>query len=141
MGLVSQTIPAVRLATRPHSADDSVIEIFIAFKIVLPILFSFLIVKFGFESLKLKQEDINFLWGIIFKINDGDDADLALLIKHISQIEDIQRIRYTTSHPIDFSDDLIDEYRNPKLANNLHLPVQSGSDIIISKMKRKHTVK
>ena len=72
--------------------------------------------------------------------NNGDMVGLAELIRHISYIDGIERIRYTTSHPIDFSDDLIDEYRNPKLANNLHLPVQSGSDIILSKMKRKHTV-
>ena len=72
--------------------------------------------------------------------NNGDMVGLAELIRHISHINGIERIRHTTSHPIDFSDDLIDEYRNPKLANNLHLPVQSGSDIILSKMKRKHTV-
>ena len=72
--------------------------------------------------------------------NNGDMVGLAELIRHISYIDGIERIRYTTSHPIDFSDDLIDEYKNPKLANNLHLPVQSGSDIILSKMKRKHTV-
>ena len=72
--------------------------------------------------------------------NNGDIVGLAELIRHISYIDGIERIRHTTSHPIDFSDDLIDEYRNPKLANNLHLPVQSGSDIILSKMKRKHTV-
>jgi len=72
--------------------------------------------------------------------NNGDMVGLAELIRHISYIDGIERIRHTTSHPIDFSDDLIDEYRNPKLANNLHLPVQSGSDIILSKMKRKHTV-
>ncbi|MFL2559766.1 MAG: tRNA (N6-isopentenyl adenosine(37)-C2)-methylthiotransferase MiaB [Gammaproteobacteria bacterium] len=72
--------------------------------------------------------------------NNGNMVGLAELIRHISYIDGIERIRYTTSHPIDFSDDLIDEYRNPKLANNLHLPVQSGSDIILSKMKRKHTI-
>ena len=62
------------------------------------------------------------------------------MIRYISHIDGIDRIRYTTSHPIDFSQDLIDECRNPKLANNLHLPIQSGSDLILSKMKRKHTV-
>ena len=54
-------------------------------------------------------------------------------------IDGIDRIRHTTSHPIDFTDDLIDEYKNKKLCSNLHLPVQSGSDLILSKMKRKHT--
>ncbi|GIR64517.1 MAG: hypothetical protein CM15mP69_3450 [Ectothiorhodospiraceae bacterium] len=61
------------------------------------------------------------------------------LIKYLSLIDGIERIRHTTSHPIDFGDDLIEEYRNTKLANNLHLPVQSGSDTILAQMKRKHT--
>ena len=59
--------------------------------------------------------------------------------KYLSVIDGIERIRHTTSHPIDFGDDLIEEYRNTKLANNLHLPVQSGSDTILAQMKRKHT--
>jgi len=74
------------------------------------------------------------------KTNDGEEADLALLIKYISRIKGIERIRYTTSHPIDFSESLVKEYENRKLADHLHLPIQSGSDIILSKMKRKHTV-
>ena len=72
--------------------------------------------------------------------HDGNSVGLADLIRYISHIDGIDRIRYTTSHPIDFSQDLISEYKNPKLANNLHLPIQSGSDLILSKMKRKHTV-
>ncbi|MEC9205898.1 MAG: tRNA (N6-isopentenyl adenosine(37)-C2)-methylthiotransferase MiaB [Pseudomonadota bacterium] len=71
--------------------------------------------------------------------NNGKKADLALLIRHISHIKGIERIRYTTSHPIDFSDSLIKEYNNKKLADHLHLPIQSGSDMILSRMKRKHT--
>ena len=71
---------------------------------------------------------------------NGDNISFADLIKYVSLIPGIERIRYTTSHPIDFSDDLIQEYNNHKLANNLHLPVQSGSDRILSKMKRKHTI-
>ena len=71
---------------------------------------------------------------------NGEHITFADLIKHVSLISGIERVRYTTSHPIDFSDDLIQEYNNPKLANNLHLPVQSGSDRILSKMKRKHTI-
>ena len=74
------------------------------------------------------------------KDNLGKDVDLASLIKHISYIDGINRIRYTTSHPIDFTENLINEYNNLKLASHLHLPVQSGSDFILSKMKRKHTV-
>ncbi len=71
---------------------------------------------------------------------DGEYVSFSDLIKYVSFIDGIERIRYTTSHPIDFSDSLIEAYMNPKLANNLHLPVQSGSDKILSKMKRKHTV-
>ena len=72
--------------------------------------------------------------------HDGNPVGLSDLIRYISHIDGIDRIRYTTSHPIDFSQDLISEYKNPKLANSLHLPIQSGSDFILSKMKRKHTV-
>ena len=72
--------------------------------------------------------------------HDGNLVGLSDLIRYISHIDGIDRIRYTTSHPIDFSQDLISEYKNPKLANSLHLPIQSGSDLILSKMKRKHTV-
>ena len=93
--------------------------------------------KLGTKEIILLGQNVN---AYKSKMNDGDDADLALLIKHISHIDEIQRIRYTTSHPIDFSENLINEYNNFKLADNLHLPIQSGSDKILSKMKRKHTV-
>jgi tRNA-2-methylthio-N6-dimethylallyladenosine synthase len=67
-------------------------------------------------------------------------ADLALLIEYIAAIEGIARIRYTTSHPIEFSDNLIRAYADvPQLVNHLHLPVQSGSDRILAAMKRGHT--
>src|SRR6476660_5298990 len=67
-------------------------------------------------------------------------ADLALLIRAIAEIEGIGRIRFTTSHPLEFSDSLIEAYRDvPQLANYLHLPVQSGSDRILSAMKRGYT--
>ncbi len=72
--------------------------------------------------------------------HNNEHMSFSDLIRYISHIEGISRIRHTTSHPIDFSEDLIEEYKNPKLANNLHLPVQSGSDTILSRMKRKHTV-
>jgi len=72
--------------------------------------------------------------------HEGDIADLALLIHYIAQIDGIKRIRYTTSHPIEFSDSLIDVYREvPELVSFLHLPVQSGSDRILSMMKRGHS--
>ncbi len=71
----------------------------------------------------------------------GEYADLALLIRYIAEIDGIGRIRFTTSHPQVFNDRLIAAYAEvPKLANHLHLPVQSGSDRILALMKRGHTV-
>jgi tRNA-2-methylthio-N6-dimethylallyladenosine synthase len=67
-------------------------------------------------------------------------ADLALLIRYVAEIEGIERIRFMTSHPLAFSDRLIEVYADiPKLTNHLHLPVQSGSDRILSLMKRGYT--
>jgi len=72
---------------------------------------------------------------------DGTHADLALLIHYVAAIKGIERIRFTTSHPVEFSGSLIDAYGEvPQLANYLHLPVQSGSDRILAMMKRGHTV-
>ena len=71
----------------------------------------------------------------------GEEADLATLIEYASAIEGIGRIRYTTSHPIEVNDTLVDAYREvPKLVSHLHLPVQSGSDRILKQMKRQHTI-
>jgi tRNA-2-methylthio-N6-dimethylallyladenosine synthase len=73
-------------------------------------------------------------------LEDGLEADLALLIRAIAEIEGIGRIRFTTSHPVEFTDSLIEAYRDvPKLAGYLHLPVQAGSDRILAAMKRGHT--
>src|SRR3989338_7267734 len=67
-------------------------------------------------------------------------ADLAALIEYIATIDEITRIRFTTSHPIAFRERLIEAYRTiPKLANHLHLPVQSGSDRVLAAMKRGYT--
>src|SRR5690606_12299937 len=64
----------------------------------------------------------------------------GLLIRTIAQIDGVDRIRFTTSHPLEFSDSLVDAYRDvPQLANFLHLPVQSGSDRVLSAMKRGYT--
>ena len=74
-------------------------------------------------------------------MDDGNIADLALLIHYVAAIDGIERIRYTTSHPSAFSNNLIEAYaEEPKLANHLHLPVQSGSDRILAAMKRNYTV-
>jgi tRNA-2-methylthio-N6-dimethylallyladenosine synthase len=71
---------------------------------------------------------------------DGSFADLAALIRHIARLPGLERIRFTTSHPLEFKDSLVAAYADvPKLANYLHLPVQSGSDRILSLMKRGYT--
>jgi tRNA-2-methylthio-N6-dimethylallyladenosine synthase len=73
-------------------------------------------------------------------MDDGGEADLALLIRYTAALAGIERIRFTTSHPLEFSDSLIQAYAEvPELANYLHLPVQSGSDRILMAMKRNHT--
>jgi tRNA-2-methylthio-N6-dimethylallyladenosine synthase len=73
-------------------------------------------------------------------MHDGGEADLALLIRYLAEIDGIDRIRYTTSHPMHFSDSLIAAYADvPQLVNHLHLPVQSGSDRVLAAMKRGHT--
>jgi tRNA-2-methylthio-N6-dimethylallyladenosine synthase len=73
-------------------------------------------------------------------MHDGTIADLAMLIHYVAAIDSIERIRFTTSHPSAFSQNLIDAYATePKLVNHLHLPVQSGSDRILSAMKRNYT--
>jgi tRNA-2-methylthio-N6-dimethylallyladenosine synthase len=73
--------------------------------------------------------------------HDGGYADLALLIEYAAAVEGIARLRYTTSHPVEFSDRLIEVYAEvPELVDHLHLPVQSGSDRVLALMKRGHTV-
>jgi tRNA-2-methylthio-N6-dimethylallyladenosine synthase len=92
----------------------------------------------GVREVTLLGQNVNAYRGLMA---DGDTADLALLIHYLAAVEGIGRIRYTTSHPVEFSDSLIRAYaETPKLANHLHLPVQSGSDRILSLMKRGHTV-
>ena len=93
--------------------------------------------KQGVREVNLLGQNVNAYRGIM---HDGDVADLALLIRYVAAIEGIDRIRYTTSHPIEMTDSLIDVYREvPQLVSFLHLPVQSGSDRILEMMKRKHT--
>ena len=72
---------------------------------------------------------------------DGTPADLATLIHFVAALDGIERIRFTTSHPLEFDDSLVEAYKSvPKLNNYLHLPVQSGSDRMLAAMKRGHTV-
>ena len=73
-------------------------------------------------------------------MKDGDTADFALLLEYVAEIPGIERLRYTTSHPREFSQRLIDAYAQlPKLVDHVHLPVQSGSDRILAAMKRGYT--
>ena len=91
----------------------------------------------GVREITLLGQNVNAYRGAM---HDGSIADLALLIHYIAAIDGIGRIRYTTSHPLEMSDSLIQAYREvPKLVSHLHLPVQSGSDRILALMKRKHT--
>ncbi|MEO5829003.1 MAG: tRNA (N6-isopentenyl adenosine(37)-C2)-methylthiotransferase MiaB, partial [Rhodanobacter sp.] len=91
----------------------------------------------GVREVNLLGQNVNAYRGPTF---DGGIADLAVLIHAIAQIDGIGRIRFTTSHPLEFSDSLIEAYANvPQLANYLHLPVQAGSDRILSAMKRGYT--
>jgi tRNA-2-methylthio-N6-dimethylallyladenosine synthase len=91
----------------------------------------------GVREVTLLGQNVNAYDGAL---EDGDTADLALLIEHVAAIEGIERIRFTTSHPLEFSDRLIAAYaRVPKLVNHLHLPVQSGSDRVLAAMKRRYT--
>jgi len=92
----------------------------------------------GAREINLLGQNVNAYRGAMF---EGGRADLALLIHYVSAIGGIERIRFTTSHPVEFSDSLIEAFGEvPALANYVHLPVQSGSDRILSLMKRGHTV-
>lgn len=97
----------------------------------------------GVREINLLGQNVNAYRGPIAPAEDGGEgevADLGLLIRAIAEIEGVGRIRFTTSHPLEFSDSLVEAYRDvPKLANYLHLPVQAGSDRILSAMKRGYT--
>ncbi|MDG1688190.1 MAG: tRNA (N6-isopentenyl adenosine(37)-C2)-methylthiotransferase MiaB [Gammaproteobacteria bacterium] len=92
----------------------------------------------GVREVNLLGQNVNAYRGDL----DGEDtADLALLIHYVAAIEGIDRIRFTTSHPVEFSDSLVEAFAEvPELVSHLHLPVQSGSDRILAMMKRGHTV-
>ena len=91
----------------------------------------------GVREVNLLGQNVNAYRGLM---NDGDIADLGLLIHYVAAIDGIERIRFTTSHPREVSDSLVQAYAEvPALASFLHLPVQSGSDRILAMMKRGHT--
>ena len=90
----------------------------------------------GVKEMHLLGQNVNSYLGEI----DGDTADLAELIYYVAEVPGVERIRFTTSHPMDFSENLVQAYADiPALVDHLHLPVQSGSDRILEAMKRGHT--
>ncbi len=92
----------------------------------------------GVREVNLLGQNVNAYRG---PMHDGQTADLATLIYYVAAIDGIDRIRFTTSHPVEFTDSLIQAYAEvPKLASYLHLPVQHGSDRVLAGMKRGHTV-
>ena len=91
----------------------------------------------GVREVNLLGQNVNAYRGAM---HDGGQADLALLIRYVAAVDGIERIRFTTSHPVEFSDSLIEVYAEvPELVSFLHLPVQSGSDRILMAMKRGHS--
>src|SRR3954470_17279590 len=91
----------------------------------------------GVGEITLLGQNVNAYAGAM---SDGTVVDLATLIHYVAAVDGVQRIRFTTSHPVEFGDSLIEAYANvPKLANHLHLAVQSGSDRILAAMKRGYT--
>lgn len=92
----------------------------------------------GVREINLLGQNVNAYRG---QGRDGTIVDLAELITYVAAVDGIDRIRFTTSHPVEFSDALIEVYNEvPELVSHLHLPVQSGSDRILMAMKRGHTV-
>jgi tRNA-2-methylthio-N6-dimethylallyladenosine synthase len=91
----------------------------------------------GVREINLLGQNVNAYNGLM---DDGESADLALLIHCVAAVDGIDRVRFTTSHPLEFSDRLIEVFAEvPELVNHLHLPVQSGSDRILGMMKRGHS--
>jgi len=91
----------------------------------------------GVREITLLGQNVNAYRG---QMHDGEMADLGLLITYVAAIDGIDRIRYTTSHPLEMNDSLIQAHAEvPELVGHLHLPVQSGSDRILALMKRNHT--
>lgn len=92
----------------------------------------------GIKEVTLLGQNVNAYLGVV---EDGEIADFALLLEYLHEIPGLERIRYTTSHPKEFTTRLIQSYDQlPKLVNHLHLPVQSGSDRVLAAMKRGYSV-
>lgn len=96
------------------------------------------LVSQGVKEITLLGQNVN---GYRGRMDDGEIADFALLLHYVAAIEEIERIRFTTSHPMEVNDALISAFAEiPKLASHFHLPVQSGSNSTLASMKRNHTV-
>lgn len=96
------------------------------------------LVKLGVKEVTLLGQNVNGYQG---PMEDGEIADFALLLHYVAGIEEIERIRFTTSHPMEVGPSLVSAFDEiPKLASHFHLPVQSGSDAVLQAMKRNHTV-
>jgi tRNA-2-methylthio-N6-dimethylallyladenosine synthase len=92
----------------------------------------------GVREINLLGQNVN---SYIGATHDGETCSFSELLRYVASIDGIDRLRYTTSNPIDFTDEIIDVYRDtPELVDFLHLPVQSGSDRILNLMKRGHTI-
>lgn len=91
----------------------------------------------GVREVNLLGQNVNAYRG---PMHDGQVADLATLIYYVAAVDGIDRIRFTTSHPVEFTDSLVQAYAEvPELASYLHLPVQHGADRVLARMKRGHT--
>lgn len=94
--------------------------------------------KQGVREINLLGQNVNAYRG---EMEDGEIADFSLLLHAVAAIEGIDRLRFTTSHPMEFTDELIEAFAEiPQLVNHLHLPVQSGSNAILKAMKRGHVI-
>lgn len=94
--------------------------------------------KQGVREINLLGQNVNAYRG---EMADGEIADFSLLLHAVAAIDGIDRLRFTTSHPMEFTDELIEAFAEiPQLVNHLHLPVQSGSNSILQKMKRGHVI-
>ena len=95
----------------------------------------------GVREVTLLGQNVNAYRGRSGDADSADSADFALLLEYVAEVPGIERIRYTTSHPKEMTQRLVDTYaRVPKLVSHLHLPVQSGSDRVLAAMKRGYTV-
>jgi tRNA-2-methylthio-N6-dimethylallyladenosine synthase len=96
------------------------------------------LVKLGVKEITLLGQNVNGYQG---RMEDGEIADFALLLHYVAGIDEIERIRFTTSHPMEVGPSLVAAFSEiPKLASHFHLPVQSGSDDVLKAMKRNHTI-